>query len=228
MDYNLTNTFDFLNRLAKNNNREWFAEHKSEYLEVYDSMIGFANTLLSEMQKHDHIETASGKKSLYRIYRDIRFSKDKTPYKNNLGGSFRRSTSLLRGGYYYHIQPRNSFVAGGFWGPNKEDLLHIRKHIALEAQPLRDVLNSTSFKENFGTLLGEQLKTAPKGFDKDHEAIDLLRYKQFVIRHSFTDKEVLAPNFHLEMAEMFKQMRPFFDYMSEILTTDLNGTPLEG
>ena len=227
MSYQLSKTFDFLNQLINNNNRDWFSTHKNRYEEAQNNMIGFADHVLVEMQKQDHLETTSGKKSLQRIYRDIRFSKDKTPYKKHFGGSFKRATHLLRGGYYYHIQPNNSFIAGGFWGPNKEDLLHIRKHIASDEQALRDVLNGTSFKDNFGELQGEQLKTAPKGFDKEHTAIDLLRYKQFIVRHSFTDKEVLAPDFHHKIAEGFQLMRPFFDYMSEVLTLDLNGTPLE-
>ena len=224
--YDLTKTVDFLKLLAQNNNREWFTDNKGEYELAHIEMISFADALLAEMQKKDHIETVSGKKSLYRIYRDIRFSKNKTPYKNNLGGSFRRATSALRGGYYYHIQPGNSFLAGGFWGPNKDDLLHIRKQIAAEPDHLREIINNTNFKTTFGELLGEQLKTAPKGFEKDDPAIELLSYKQYIIRHSFSDKEVFTKDFHLKMAATFQQMRPFFDYMSEILTTDLNGVPL--
>ncbi|MCB0410019.1 MAG: DUF2461 domain-containing protein, partial [Flavobacteriales bacterium] len=185
--------FEFLKALEKNNNRDWFNENKATYEKCHNEVIAFADALLVEMKKHDNIETASGKRSLMRIYRDVRFSKDKSPYKTNWGGSFTRATKLLRGGYYYHIQPGNCFLGGGFWGPNVDDLLRIRKDIDANPNELRKIINSKSFKETFGELQGDQLKTAPKGFDKDHEAIDLLRYKQFLIGKSFTDKEVMAP-----------------------------------
>lgn len=222
-NYNLQTTLSFLSKLEKNNNREWFTEHKEEYLGAYGEMITFADALLAEMQKYDQIETASGKKSLFRIYRDVRFSKNKLPYKNNFGGGFRRATKFLRGGYYFQIQPDNCFVAGGFWGPNSQDLLHIRKQIAIDPDSLRKVVLDEKFQKKFGSLEGEQLKTAPKGFDKEDPAIDLLRYKQFVIRHRFTAADIASNKFHVKMADAFVAMRPFLDYMTEILTTDLNG-----
>ncbi len=218
--------FDFLKALEKNNNREWFNENKTTYEQCHLEVIAFADALLSEMKKHDNIETSSGKRSLMRIYRDVRFSKDKSPYKTNWGGSFTRATKLLRGGYYYHIQPGDCFLGGGFWGPNADDLLRIRKDIAANPNELRKIINSKSFKDTFGELKGDQLKTAPKGFDKDHEAIDLLRYKQFLIGKSFTDEKVMAPDFYKKAADTFKKMRPFFDYFSYVLTTDENGESL--
>ena len=217
----------FLKELAQNNNREWFQENKFKYELAQENMVGFASLLLMDMNKHDDIETPTGKKSLHRIYRDIRFSKNKTPYKTNLSGSFSRATALLRGGYYFHIEPGNSFVGGGFWGPSKEDLQLIREHIAQDDQPLRDVINSKKFKTQFKQLEGEKLKTAPKGFDKEHPAIDLLRYKSFLIRKDFTDDEVIAGDFHEKVNESFKAMRSFFDVMSEYLTTNLNGEVLK-
>lgn len=217
----------FLKELAQNNNREWFQENKFKYELAHENMIGFASLLLMEMGKHDDIETPNGKKSLHRIYRDVRFSKDKTPYKTNFSGSFSRATTLLRGGYYFHIEPGNSFVGGGFWGPTKEDIQQIREHIAQDDKPLRDVINSKAFKAQFKVLEGEMLKTCPKGFDKEHPAIDLLRYKSFLLRKDFTDEEVIAGDFYLKVNESFKAMRPFFDVMSEYLTTNLNGEVLK-
>ena len=114
---------------SKNNNRNWFNANKDEYVTNHEQMISFAESVLEEMHKHDKIETVSGKKSLHRIYRDIRFSKDKSPYKNHWGGGFKRATKLLRGGYYYHIEPGNTIVAGGFWGPDKEDLARIMPYL---------------------------------------------------------------------------------------------------
>lgn len=219
----LKKPYTFLKELQSNNNREWFNANKSTYLDVHKNVIEFADHLLAELQQTDEIETASGKKSLHRIYRDTRFSKDKTPYKNNFSGGFRRATDTLRGGYYFHLQPGRTMVAGGFWGPNPADLLHIRKQIQQDPDELRSIINSKKFKESFGTLDGEQVKTAPKGFAKDDPAIDLLRYKQFLVVHTFKNADVMKADFPKIMADQFKNMRPFFDYMSEILTTDLNG-----
>lgn len=219
-------SLNFLKAVKKNNNRDWFAKHKDEYLEELEHITAFADALLIEMNKHDSIETPSGKKSLHRIYRDTRFSKDKTPYKTNWSGSFSRATKKLRGGYYFHIEPGNSFIGGGFWGPNPDDLKRIREEFVVNGKEFRKIMNSKSFKDNFRTMQGEQLKTAPQGFEKDHPEIDLIRYKQFLLYKGFTDKEVLSPGFVKQVSEGFRKMRPFLDYMSEALTTDLNGISL--
>lgn len=219
-------TFQYLKELKKNNNREWFETNKPRYQEELVSMQAFAEELLVGMNTHDHIETASGKKSLMRIYRDVRFSKDKRPYKNHWGGGFKRATKHLRGGYYYHVEPGASFVGGGFWGPNKDDLARIRQAIDLDYQSFYDVFAQQEFVEHFGEIQGDGVKTAPKGYPKDHPAIDLLRKKQFIVMRSFTDKEVFAKDFSDQVVSTFKAMRPFFDLMSEVLTTDANGVPL--
>ena len=217
------NNFDFLNQLKNNNNRDWFNTNKDLYLKQHQDIIEFADTVLFEVSKHDNIETPTGKKSLYRIYRDVRFGKDKSPYKTHWAGGLKRASTQLRGGYYFHIEQGNTMVGGGFWSPNKDDLLRFREDIAFDAKPLRKILSSKSFIETFGTLDGEQLKTSPKGFDKEHPDVDLLRYKQFIISKKFTDKEVLSPDFAKQVSDTFKKMRPFFDYMSESVTTDANG-----
>lgn len=215
--------FQFLLDIKNNNDRDWFATNKKRYEKEQQNMIDFADVLLAKMKEHDNIETETGKKSLHRIYRDTRFSKDKTPYKTNLSGSFARATKLLRGGYYFHIEPGNVFVGGGFWNPEPADLKRVRIDIAADDTEMRSIINSASFKKHFGELKGEQLKTAPKGFDKEHPAVDLLRYKQFLLGHNFTDAEAMQPDFADKVNETFKAMRPFFNYMSEVLTTDVNG-----
>jgi len=216
-------SLDFLLQLKENNNKLWFDANKTTYLKELNHIETYADALLQELSKTDVLETASGKKSVYRIYRDIRFSKDKTPFKTFWGGSYTRATAARRGGYYFHLEKGNSFFAGGFWGPNAADLKRIRSEFDHDAESFRKILNSKSFTNTFGTLQGEQLKTAPKGFDVNHEAIDLLRYKQFLIMKRFTDEEVLSPLFLEQALETCKNMRPFFDYMSEVLTTDING-----
>ena len=219
-------SLEFLKSLKQNNNRDWFNTHKDEFIEQQSYIEIFAGLLLAELNKHDLIETQTGKKSLHRIYRDTRFSKEKIPYKTNWSGSFSRATKQLRGGYYFHIEPGNSFVAGGFQAPNAEDLKRIREDISFDAAPLRSILNSAMFIQTFKTLQGDQLKNAPKGFDTNNEAIDLLRYKQFLLIRNFTDQEVLSRSFLKEASQTFKNMRPFFDYMSQVLTTDKDGLDL--
>lgn len=222
----LTSSFEFITKLNNNNNRDWFNANKEEYIVAHDQVIQFADELLAFMNQHDNIETPSGKKSLYRIYRDVRFSKDKTPYNTHWSGGFRRGTAELRGGYYFKLKPGESILAGGFWGPNPADLKRIREEINANDQEMRDIIATPDFKKFFGELKGEQVKTAPKGYDKDHPAIDLLRYKQFIFTRSFSDKEVLSSEFAHQVNDTFKQLRPFFDYMSAVLTTDVNGVSL--
>lgn len=215
--------FTFLKMIKQNNNREWFNANKEEFIKQQTLIENFAEALLQELNKHDVIETPSGKKACYRIYRDVRFSNDKTPYNTYFSGSYRRATKYRRGGLYFHLEPGNTWLAGGFWSPNAEDLRRVRDDIAFSAAPLRKILKSKSFTATFGTLSGEQLKTTPKGFDVAHEAIDLLRYKQFLLIKRFTDEEVLSSDFLKLANQTFKNMRPFLDYMSEVLTTDING-----
>ncbi len=216
-------TFQFLKDIQKNNDREWFNKHKDKYLVSHENMISFCNELLMEMRKHDNIETSSGKDSLMRIYRDTRFSKDKTPYKTHFGGGFKRATAKLRGGYYFQVGPGESLAAGGFFVPSKEDLIHLRKDIDVNYEDWEKMLKNKSLVKTFGKLRGDKLTTVPRGFDKDHPAIELLRHKSFYFERKFTDKEVLDPSFMKELNQTFKNLRSYFDFMSEVLTTDANG-----
>ena len=219
-------TFNFLDLLVENNNREWFQANKGLYEASHEEMVAFAAEINQLMATHDTIVERSPKKSIFRIYRDVRFSKNKTPYKNNWGGGIKRDTPFLRGGYYYQVQPGNSFMAAGFWNPNSADIKLIRSQIAADSSALDEVVLEKRFVEVFGGIEGEKLKKAPQGYSVDHPAIDWLRHKQFVVRKHFTDKEVMKPNFIRTLNDTFKEVRPFFNYMSEILTTDLNGEPL--
>lgn len=215
-------SLNFLSELKKNNNREWFTEQKEVYEEVFEGVKEFFRTVYEMMSIHDNIE----KFHVHRIYRDLRFSKDKTPYKTYFGLHLGRAKPLLRGGYYLNIEPGRCFAGGGFWEPEKEDLFRIRKEIERDDSELRKLLCSEEFVRYFGTVKGEELKTAPKGFDKAHPAIDLLRKRQFLVMRNFSDKEVLQSDFKEEVIQTFLEMRPFFDYMSEVLTTDMNGESL--
>ncbi len=214
--------FTFFTALSKNNNREWFTEHKSEFKALEAQVKVFGNTLSERLNVHDSIDRFK----LFRIYRDVRFSKDKTPFKTHFGLTWHRTKPALRGGYYLHLAPNNNFLACGFWDPNPADLMRIRKEWELDAASFREVVDSPDFKNVWGSLQGNTLKTAPRGFDKQHPDVDLLRYKQLIFSISFTNKEVASPDFMDTVQYALQSARPFVDYMSEVLTTDLNGESL--
>lgn len=214
-----SSVYNFLNKLKKNNNREWFNEHKKEFKQEEQKVKSFYVDLMSKLRMHDEIDDMK----MFRIYRDVRFSANKQPYKEHLSGTFSRVKPRLRGGYYLHIEPGNTFLACGFWAPEKDDLKRIRKEFELDAEEIREIINNPNFKKEFGALEGEELKTAPRGFDKEHSAIDLIKKKQYIVTKNFTDKVAMSPGFIDKVDESFKTVRPFFDYMSDVLTTDLNG-----
>jgi len=216
-------SLEFLKDLSQNNNREWFNKHKERYIEAQSNIVVFIDALIVEMNKHDHIETKSGKNSIFRIYKDVRFSKDKTPYNTHWSGSLKRATRKLRGGYYLRIEPGISRVVGGFFGPVPDDMKRIRQDIDANYEDWKNVLANPKLTDTFGKMRGEKVLSAPRGYAKDHPAIDLLRHKQFLFRHEFTDDEVIDPDFLFMVTDSFKSLRPFFDYMSEVLTTDANG-----
>jgi uncharacterized protein (TIGR02453 family) len=210
---------EFLNKLKKNNNREWFDAHKNEFKGEEKKLKEFYNLILEDLNASDTID----KMKVFRIYRDVRFSKNKTPYQTHRSVSFSRATEKLRGGYYLRLEPGNSMMAGGFFQPNPADLKRIRKEFEVDDSEIREIIADDNFQNLFGQLEGDEVKTAPRGFDIEHPAIDLIRKKSFLVTRKFTDKEVLSPNFRNQINESFLGLRPFFDYMSDVLTTDLNG-----
>lgn len=213
------NTISFLKELKLNNNRDWFNENKQEFNSIQTEVKKFADQVKDSLNLSDNIE----KLKIFRIYRDLRFSKDKTPYKKNIGMAFHRSKPELRGGYYLEISADESFMAVGFWNPNKEDLLRIRKEIEIDGQEFTNVINQKKIKDVWGEIKGDEVKTSPKDFKGDHEYIDMIKKKQFIFIKKLKEKEILDANFQKELVNNFVSIRPFFDYMSEVLTTNLNG-----
>ena len=209
----------FLNDLNSNNNRDWFNTNKKRYEDSLEQIKSFTTELVELMNLHDKIENYR----IFRIYRDIRFSKNKTPYKNNFVISLVREKPWLRGGYYLHIKPSDSFSAVGFWQPDKNDLFRIRKEIEIDGKEFNDMISSKLIIKNWGNLVGDSLKTNPRGFSKDHEYISILRKKSFLFKKSYSNKEVISKDFLSRLNEDFLDLRSFLDYMSNILTTDLNG-----
>jgi len=182
--------------------------------------------LIAKMNTHDVIDTPSGRKALYRIYNDVRFHKDKAPYNPRFSGYLKRVKPMFRGGYYLWIKPGASRVGCGFANPSSDDLRRIRQDISTNFDDWKKLLKTKSIGSVFGTMQGDKVKTAPRGFSPDDPAIDLLRCKQYWFERSFTDQEVTSPDFLQKVNNTYKSIRPFFDYMSEVLTTDANGISL--
>jgi uncharacterized protein (TIGR02453 family) len=219
-------TLTFLKKLTQNNNREWFNANRHLYKQAKENVEQFTDDLITKMNQHDVIDTPSGRKALYRIYNDVRFHNDKTPYNPRFAGYLKRVKPMFRGGYYLWIKPGASRVACGFGHPSSDDLKRIREDISLNLDDWKKLLKTKSIVSTFGAMQGDRVKTAPRGFSPDDPAVDLLRYKQYWFECSFTDKEVTSPDFLLKLNRTYKSIRPFFDYMSDVLTTDGNGVSL--
>lgn len=218
----LSSSVSFFKKLKKNNNRDWFAENKPKFKELELEIKAFGEELKDRLNEFDNVDRFK----LFRIYRDIRFSKDKTPFKTHFGLYWNRLKPLLRGGYYLHISPNNNFLACGFWDPNSKDLYRIRKEFLHDANEFRKILKSKEIYSIWGNLEGTELKTAPRNFDKNHPDIDLIRKKQFVFKINYSDKEVLEKRFIDKIELSLKAIRPFLNYMTDVLTTDENGESL--
>ncbi|MGM5471275.1 DUF2461 domain-containing protein [Flavobacteriaceae bacterium LMO-SS05] len=216
----LKDALEFFKKLEKNNNRDWFNDHKKEFKSIEVEVKSCYSTLFNLLKTHDGVDQFK----MFRIYRDVRFSKNKLPYKTHFGGSFHRIKPELRGGYYLHIAPNNeSFIAAGFWEPSTSDLLRMRKEFEMDDTEMRAIINDPSFQSVWGDLSGDELKTAPRDFDKDHPAIDLIKKKQYIFVKKYTDNDVLSDDFLVNVNTSFKAIRPYFNYMSDVLTTNLNG-----
>ncbi|MEQ9593678.1 MAG: DUF2461 domain-containing protein [Cyclobacteriaceae bacterium] len=213
--------FKFLRAIAKNNNREWFEKNKSTYLESKENFEEFLRNLLLELAKFDKgLMGLNPKKLAFRIYRDVRFSKDKRPYKVNMGAGFSPGGKMIQEpGYYIHIEPGNkSFIAGGFYMPDATNIAKIRQEIDYSFKKFEKILKEKKFKTWFNELSDfDKLRTAPKGYPKDHPHIDLLRHKSFIVTHYFTDKEVMDKKFLKKVVEGCKTLKPLNDFLNEAI-----------
>ena len=214
--------YSFFSDLQNNNNRDWFTDHKPRFKSLETQVKAFGEQLKYQLNQHDHIDRFK----LFRIYRDVRFSKDKTPYKTYFGLTWHRTKPLYRGGYYLHLSPGNSFLACGFWDPKPPDLKRIRQEIDVAGEEYRSILNNKTFKSVWGELQGKAVKTAPKGYAKDHPHIDLLRFKQHIFIIKYDDNAVCQPEFLDDADKALQAVRPFVDFMSEVLTTNADGESL--
>lgn len=218
MDF--SGVFSFLKAIAKNNNREWFEKNKPNYLAAKMQFEDFLEAFHKELIKFDESLVGLNPRKLgFRIYRDVRFSKDKRPYKVNMGAGFSaRGKMDQEPGYYIHFEPTKCFIAGGFYMPNPENLAKIRQEIDYNSKAFLKILNEKKFKKAFSGLDDfDKLKTAPKGYPKDHPHLEFLKNKSFIVSHSFTDKEVLGKKFVKTAAETARLIKPLNDFLKSAI-----------
>lgn len=205
----------FLKDLEKNNTKEWFHDHNDTYQNLRSEFIEFVGQLIEEIASFDKgVAGLDPKKCIFRINRDIRFSKDKSPYKTNFGAAMGEGGKKTeKAGYYFHAEPGKSFIAGGIWMPSSEVLSNIRQEIDYNQEEFKKLLEAKDFKKYFGELEGESLKTAPKGYTTDHPMIEVIRQKSFVMTHYYQDKE-LGELKAKEVAFVFEKMKPVNDFLN--------------
>lgn len=213
-------TFDFLRELEVNNNREWFTAHKKDFERAKENIAAFVGYLIGEVSKFDdEIGGLQPDACVFRIYRDVRFSKDKSPYKTNLGAYLSPGgRKSMAPGYYFHVQPGKSFIAGGKHIPDGPELLKIRNAIAAHTDEFLKILSRKSYRDTFGEMRGDRLKTAPKGFDPAHKAIEMLKLKEFMAYTEFHDDAFLtSKEFPKHLVKTCKEMYPLVTFLRTAL-----------
>lgn len=210
---------DFLSELKENNNREWFQENKAKYEEAKESMLLLVQKLIEELGAFDKsLSALDAKQCLFRIYRDVRFSKNKEPYKNNMGGFI--AVGGRKGGnagYYLHLEPGNSFVGGGLYRPEPQILKAVRDEINYAGQELITILEQKDFKRYFPELIGESLVRPPKGYDPDSAYIDLLKMKSFTVFKSLDETVLSQDNLIEYLLPILKTMQSFNAFLNKAI-----------
>jgi uncharacterized protein (TIGR02453 family) len=212
-------TLNFLSTLEINNNREWFNENKQLYLDAKANVENVVNEIISEVAEFDSsVERLEAKNCIFRIYKDTRFSKDKTPYKNNLGASLveKGPKTLNHAGYYIHLEPGKSFLAGGVYMTEPKNLKAIRTAISSDSEIFLKILNKKSFKDIL-ELQGTKLVKVPQGFDKEDPMGDYLKFKQFTVFHPLSDADVLDQDFVMNTVKVLKEIYPFNRFLNEAI-----------
>lgn len=215
-----SSTINFLKSLKKNNNKVWFDQNREKYISSKYDFEKFVNELLHKMVSFDpDMKELEAKNCLFRINRDIRFSKDKTPYKINISASFNKGgKKSINAGYYFHVQPGgNSFVGGGLWMPAAPELKKLRQEIDYCFPEFKKIINSPAFKKNYGELEREKdqmLVNVPKGYDKENPAAEFLKLKSFVATKNIPDSVLLLSDLSNEIARAFKALTPFVKFMN--------------
>ena len=210
-----TSTLQFLNTLEKNNDREWFNENKNLYLEAKEDVELFVESLIQEIAPFDE-ETLKidPKKAVFRIYRDVRFSKNKIPYKTHFGASLGMGKGTKISGYYLHIEPGKSFLAGGVYNPEPAVLKQIRNEIRASGDDLLKIIEHKDFRNNFrGLSIEHKLQRVPAGFAKDHPMAEYLKLKSFTVSHPISDEALMDPQAAKNFAKILKSIKPLNDFL---------------
>jgi len=207
---------DFLKELKYNNHKEWMDAHREQYHEAKAEFEEFVNMLIMEIQQFDEsIVGVTPKNCIFRINRDIRFSKNKSPYKSNMAAFIsEEGKKTFKPGYYIHLQPEDeSMIAGGIYAPPGDILKKIRQEVDYNSGELKEIVSQKDFRNFFGEIQGEKLKTAPKGYSTDHPNIEFLKLKSYIVYHKFRDQDVMSDNFKNEAIKGFKILKPMNDYL---------------
>jgi uncharacterized protein (TIGR02453 family) len=213
-------TIKFLKQLKKNNNREWFEKNKPVYLKAKEEYEGLVHQVITNITKFDPpVAGLEAAKATFRIYKDVRFSKDKTPYKSNFGASLNPGgKKSMLAGYYMHAEPGNSFLAGGCYMPEPDKLAALRQEIDYNYADFKKILNQASFKKYFDGISDEgKLVNPPKGYDKENPAVEVLKNKHFIVVHNIDDTILLRADFPKYAASVFKAMHPFILFLRETM-----------
>jgi len=212
-------TLDYLNKIKLNNNRDWFIGNRPAYLEARENFESFVQRLIDQIIEFEPIMKGLEVKScVYRFNRDIRFSNDKSPYKTHFGAFIVRGGKKngdKYSGYYFHIEPGASIIAGGAYMPPAQWLSAIREKIDEEPDRFIKIINSKEFIRFFGQLTGEKLKKAPKGFPPDHPNVDLLKFKSYLVVNEVSDKLVLSDKYFEHTVNVMKAMKPLNDFLND-------------
>jgi uncharacterized protein (TIGR02453 family) len=215
----LAPVLSFLKQLEKSNDRAWFEAHRSDYENALGRFEDFVAALIMEISAFEDLAGISPKDCVFRIYRDVRFSKDKSPYKTSMAASIGPGGRKSKGyPYYLHVAPGNhSMLAGGCHEASTEQLALWRSTMDKDASMVKKLIRKKDFVAAFGGLTGEKLAKAPRGYAADHPELELLRLKQITVMHTVTDKELLSPSVVQSSTAIFKTMKPFLDYLGSIL-----------
>lgn len=213
------NILPFLSQLSQNNNRDWFNEHKEQYLIAKNEMEILVNDLIQRIALFDPtIADLEAKKCVFRIYRDVRFSKNKAPYKTNMGGFMvPGGKNSGHAGYYLHLEPGTCFIAGGIYMPESAILKKVREEILYNIKSFNKIIHHPDFKEYFGEIRGEKLKRPPKGFPDDFEDIELLKFKSYNVIHYISDEAFAQNGFIDEAVGIFEKMKDFNHFINQAI-----------
>ena len=215
-------TLDFLKAIQQNNNKPWFDNHRAEYDAAREEFLFFINSLISEFGKTEtSIKHLTAKDCVYRFNRDLRFSKDKRPYKSNFSAFFHaEGRKTLKAGYYISLQPGNTFIGGGLWQPTAAILQNIRQEIDYNLKDFEAIINHKNFKTLYGGLAVEDgfvLTRVPKGYEAENPAVEYLKFKSFIVESGYIDASVLHPSFYKEISTAFTVLKPFIDFLNGAL-----------